>query len=235
MRAFSCSMVLAATFSCWFWSQSANAQGGGKGIGRIVSEAARSGLRGQELADEIKRLQAANGIGRNNGGGPPAGKGPGAKGGGLPAGKGRGAKRGGPPAGKRPGAKGGGPPAGKVRGAKGGAVDEADIVERELEAFIEGEERRLEALLEALATAPDAAKPGIQRAIEAADVNMNDTRELMRRLREGKGRPDAKRGGPPAGKGKDARVGPPAGKGPGAKRGGPPAGKGPGPRGGRAF
>ena len=228
MRTFCCSMVLAAACWGWFSSQAALAQGQGRGIGHIVSEAAKSGLRGQELADEIKRLQAANGIGRVNAGGPPVGKGPGAKGGGPPAGKGRGAK-------------GAGPPAGKRKGAKGAAVDEADIVERELEAFIEGEERRREALQDALATASDAARPGLQRAIDAANTNVNDTRELLRRLREVGGGPGVRGGGPPAGKGKGAKGkdakggGPPAGKGAGAKGGGPPPGKGPGAKGRRPF
>ena len=229
MRTFCCSMVMATAFCYWHSVQTAFAQNGGKGIGRIVSEAAKSGLRGQALADEIKRLQAAHGIGRINGGGPP-GKGRGARGGGPPAGKGRGAKGGGPPAGKGRGAKGGGPR------LAGGPFDEVDVVERELEGFIESNERRREALLEALETAPNSAKPGIRRAIDASNGALKDSRELLGRLRERDGGPGAQGGGPPAGKGPGAKGGgPPAGKGRGAKGGGPPAGNGRGAKGGRAF
>ena len=42
---------------------------GGKGIGRQVSALAKSGVHGPQLAAQVHRLQAANGIGQGNGNG----------------------------------------------------------------------------------------------------------------------------------------------------------------------
>lgn len=68
-RAMVVGMALAALAAT---APQAAAQPGGKGrgIGAQVSAAARSGVHGQQLAGYIKQLQAANGIGGNQGRGP---------------------------------------------------------------------------------------------------------------------------------------------------------------------
>lgn len=96
MRAFSA--VVAVAVGCWFCSEpvfaqdtqgsgagrstsqttlkrdtalpkAAQGKGKGRGIGRSVSQAARNGVHGQQLAGQVQQFQATQGIGRRNAGG----------------------------------------------------------------------------------------------------------------------------------------------------------------------
>ena len=120
-------------------SDTASAQG--RGIGRMVSQAARNGIRGTDLAALVRRFQAQQGIGPLNRRFPPGqrrrgldfddldrdrGLGRGRRGGngrgfgrGPQRGKGRGMNKGGPPQRRGRGFQGQGPPGGKGRGSAG--------------------------------------------------------------------------------------------------------------------
>ncbi len=123
MKASSVAFAIAVAFACCSLGEPAFAQG--RGIGRSVSQMAKNGVHGPQLAAQVQQLQAGQGIGQVNGGGKGQGMMGGGKGG-PPAGKGQGMMgggKGGPPAGKGQGMMGGGkggPPAGKGQGMMGG-------------------------------------------------------------------------------------------------------------------
>ncbi len=110
-------LVLVGSICC---VSAANAQG--KGIGRQVSQAARSGVHGPQLAQMIQGLNAARGVGQSGG---PAGKpgqsggaGQGVQTGGAGKGKGQGQGAGGPGKGMNQGG-GQGPGGGGMGKGKG--------------------------------------------------------------------------------------------------------------------
>jgi hypothetical protein len=100
---------------CCFFPALASAQGKGKGIGQSVSQAAKNGVHGQQLAALVRQLEAAQGIGRVNGGGQIGVGGPGMMGGGKGGPGMMGGGKGGP--GMMGGGKGG---PGMMGGGKGG-------------------------------------------------------------------------------------------------------------------
>lgn len=80
--------LIGLSVGCWFFAAPAFAQGQGrgqgkgKGVGPSVSQLAKNGVHGQQLAALVHRLQAAQGIGQANAGGRNAkAGGPGMKGG----------------------------------------------------------------------------------------------------------------------------------------------------------
>jgi len=62
---------------------------GSKGIGKLVSEMAKSGIKGKELAQQIEQLLEARGFGKGNPGPPEGLDAPGSKGKGKALGKGK--------------------------------------------------------------------------------------------------------------------------------------------------
>jgi hypothetical protein len=124
MKALSVAVAIAVALAWCFVGEPAFAQG--RGIGKEVSAAAKTGVHGEVLAAQVKQFQGAHGIGQCKGGGkavPPAVKGADVKGG-KPV----------PPAVKGADVKGGKavPPAVKGADVKGGkavppAVKGADV------------------------------------------------------------------------------------------------------------
>ena len=77
-------LSMGVAVGCCFIAAPAFAQGQGRGVGQSVSQLAKNGVHGQQLAALVRQLQAAQGIGQVNAGGQNGGGrgGPGMMGGG---------------------------------------------------------------------------------------------------------------------------------------------------------
>lgn len=110
-------------------------------------------------------------------------------------------------------------------------MDHAVALERALEALDAAHRKHRQVLLDVLGKVPVSARPGILRAIEAAEQGRQNARNQLEKLRGQKiGKGNAKGGGKPEGVGKRKSKGKPEGVGPPADKGkkGRPLGVGPG-------